>query len=228
MKPAALTIATLIALLATTCVNAEFMNLDFESYSGSGDDLLPGWERSAGNYMWPLIDQLPMTMAGLGLVTANGDYGEVAISGSYSLFLCPGIENNPPWTPLTVSIWQTAIIPIAASAISFTIDDLGAASYAFSLGSYDLMAGSPTLLPDGNWRYTTDISALAGQVATLTFSATANDAFWNRIDDIQFSAIPEPSTLGLFLVGIAGLYSKKRLPTMRCWVRATSGASPER
>ena len=158
-------IAIIAVLCAATCATAEFVNLGFESYSGSGDDLLPGWERSAGNYMWPLIDMLPITMAGLGLVTENGNYGEVAITGVYSLFFCPGIENNPPWIPLTVSIWQTALVPISASSISFTIDDLdeAEASYAFSLGSYDLMANSPSLLPDGNWRYTTDISALAGQ-----------------------------------------------------------------
>ena len=214
MKMNTMIIAALATLLAATCANAEFTNLGFESYSGSGDDLLPGWERSVGDYMWPLIDQYPITTAGLGLVTVAGPYGEAAISGSYSLFLCPGIGATFPYVPPTVSIWQTDLVPASAGTISFTIDTLGAASYSFNLGTYDLLSNEPSVLPDGNLRYTTDISALAGQVATLTFSASANDAVWNRIDDIQFNAIPEPSTSALCLIGIAGLLSK-RLPTRR-------------
>jgi hypothetical protein len=196
-------------LIAATCSKAAFTNLDFESYSGSGNDLLPGWERSVGDYMWPLIDQYPTSTAGLGLVTVAGQSGEVAISGSYSLFLCPGIGATFPYDPPTVSIWQTDLVPASAGTISFTIDSLGAASYAFNLGAHNLLVNAPSVLPDGNLRYTTDISALAGQVATLSFSASANDAVWNRIDDIQFTAIPEPSTLALCLVGIAGLLSNK-------------------
>ena len=194
-------------LIAVTCSKAAFTNLDFESYSGSGNDLLPGWERGTGDYLWPLIDQYPISTAGLGLVTVNGEYGQVPITGSYSLFFCPGTSASMPGVPTTVSIWQTDLVPLSASTISFTINGLGSASYAFNLGAQNLLANSPTLLPDGNWRYTTDISALAGQMATLSFSATDNDATWNRIDDIYFTAIPEPSTLALCLVGITGLLS---------------------
>ncbi len=198
----------IIALaLISSAVHADFINLDFESYSGSGSDLLPGWERGTNNYMWPLFDQLPIATAGLGLVSTNIHY---SIDGKYSLFLSLGCEQgNPTSGPCPVSIWQTAQVPTDAAFLAFTIDSTNSScTYSFTLGSLDLLGSTPVTLSNGYLRFSTDISSLAGQTQTLTIAGAGLGAVWTRIDDFVFSPVPEPGTWLLLLSGLGFLSSK--------------------
>lgn len=217
---------TIITSLLFLCVitngsmAAIFVNLDFESYIGTGDDLLPGWECSVGGEenLWPLLDMYPLTSSGIGLVSADARPGMGAINGEYSLFLSVGLGGQ--WEePTPVSVWQTAIVPLDAIEMSFTINGIFETyKYDFYLGTENLLLNTPTILSDGNLRYTADISALAGQETTLSFTieptfSTPNDALgaWHQIDDIQFTAIvPEPSITALGLIGLGSLLWRSR------------------
>lgn len=194
--------------LLGTVTQGGFTNLDFESYSGSGTDLLPSWERSTGDYLWPLLDMLPISTSGLGLVSADGEYLS-SISGTYSAFFCSGTGDGP-------GIWQTDVVPVSATHIQITTTYLDTDSVAFSylLGGISLIETTPELV-DGNYVYTTDISSLAGQTATLQFGVSyIGDPFtpggWHLVDDVKFTTIPEPNTGLLLLLGSALAIRKNR------------------
>lgn len=183
-----------------------FTNLNFEAYAGTGDELLPGWERSSIGYLWPLLDELPLASAGLGLGSTN----TTAWAGQYSAFLSTGqttefIEGigyifNCCSAP---EIWQTAQVPALATHIRYVAsptvikDDTGMGWGYYEirlqgwLGAVDLSAGVPEAMPDGSVRYVTDIRSLAGQEAMLKFSCAGGDnamnpGSWHYLDQIEF------------------------------------------
>ncbi len=185
---------------------ASFTNLNFEAYAGTGDELLPGWERSSIGYLWPLLDELPLASAGLGLGSTN----TTAWAGQYSAFLSTGqttefIEGigyiiNCCSAP---EIWQTAQVPALATHIRYVAsptvikDDTGMGWGYYEiriqgwLGAVDLSAGVPEAMPDGSVRYVTDIRSLAGQEAMLKFSCAGGDnpmnpGSWHYLDQIEF------------------------------------------
>ena len=118
-------------------------------------------------------------------------YGSNAlvIGGAFSLSLSPG-----------GSIAQTALVPAGTQLFLFKGRGIGpAASLVVSLGGQDL----PYIALSNGPSYTlygADVSAFAGQTATLAFAAPMPEFL---IDDIQFSplAIPEPSFLALACSG---------------------------
>jgi hypothetical protein len=185
---------------------ASFTNLNFEAYAGTGDELLPGWERSSIGYLWPLLDELPLASAGLGLGSTN----TTAWAGQYSAFLSTGqttefIEGigyiiNCCSAP---EIWQTAQVPALATHIRYVAsptvikDDTGMGWGYYEiriqgwLGAVDLSAGVPEAMPDGSVRHMTDIRSLAGQEAMLKFSCAGGDnpmnpGSWHYLDQIEF------------------------------------------
>ena len=188
---------------------ASFTNLNFEAYAGTGDDLLPGWERSTGDYMWPMVDFCPLVTAGLGLVTIQAECG-ILFEGNYSAFISSGIgvwvydERADAWIigdPGKVTIRQTAQVPVNATAVRYSStptvikepDDLGDSEMRVQgmLGGIDLSAGTPAGLGNGGLRYTTDISSLAGQTVQLSFYLTGWDhtrspGSWHSLDQIEF------------------------------------------
>ena len=204
----------LIAGLALTCgISAQagsFSNLNFEAYSGSGTNLLPGWERSEGAYDWPLMDDCPLVTAGLGLYSGNGGYAcGTLFQGAYSAFFSSGIgiyvydEEADAWVygdPGTITIWQTAQVPVDATTIRYSSTptriqdtDLGHFEMRIQgmLGGIDLSAGTPEELGNGGRRYTTDISSWAGQTVQLSFYLSGsenpeNPGTWHSLDEIEF------------------------------------------
>ena len=192
-------------LLLATASNGVFTNLDFESYSGSGADLLPGWEE---NYVNHLLDELPFTLSGLGLVSTDGDY-LFPLSGTYSGFLSSGEDGSP-------SFWQTDLVPVWATHVQIATTYLNTDDVAFSylLGAISLVESTPQFV-DGHYVYTTDIQSLAGQVATLQFGVSyIGDPMlpggWHLVDNVSFVTIPEPSTGALLLLGAAWLARRKK------------------
>lgn len=201
-------IVSTVILLAVASAASGFMNLNFESYSGSGSELLPYWERSIGDYMWPLLDFLPISTSGLGLVSQDGYY-RLPISDSYSAFFSAGTGDSP-------SIWQTDVVPADATHIQISttriyLDDY---SYSYTLGGVSLIESVPEVV-NGHYVYTTDISSLAGQMETMHFGVSyigdpSTPGGWHLVDDIHFMSIPEPNTCLLLLFGSAMIIRKKR------------------
>ena len=196
--------AAMVFLLGTASKGA-FTNLDFESYPGSGTDLLPGWEE---NYSDHLLDMLPISSSGLGLVSTSGDY-LFPLSGTYSAFFSSGDDGNP-------AIWQTDLVPASATHVQISTTYLNTDSVAFSylLGSISLVDSTPEFV-DGRYVYTTDIHSLAGQVETLHFGVSyigdpSSPGGWHLVDNVTFLSIPEPGTGALLLLGAALLARKIR------------------
>ena len=196
---------TVALLLLGPASNGAFTNLDFESYSGSGADLLPGW---AENYAFHLLDMLPISSSGLGLVSTAGDY-LLPLAGTYSGFLSSGEDGSP-------SFWQTDLVPISATHIQIATTYLNTDDVAFSylLGAINLVESTPQFA-DGHYFYTTDIQSLAGQVATLQFGVSyvgdpMTPGGWHLVDNVSFLSIPEPSTGALLLLGAAWLARRKK------------------
>ena len=194
-----------VILLLGTAAQGAFMNLDFESYSGSGSDLLPGWDENYSNH---LLDMLPISSSGLGLVSTSGDY-LLPLSGTYSGFLSSGNDGSP-------AFWQTDLVPASATHIQISTTYLNTDSVAFSylLGGISLVESTPQFV-DGHYVYTTDIHSLAGQVATLQFGVSyigdpETPGGWHLVDDVSFLSIPEPGTGALLLLGAALLVRKKK------------------
>ena len=194
-----------VFLLLATASNGAFTNLDFESYPGSGADLLPGWEE---NYVLHLLDMLPISSSGLGLVSTDGET-LLPLSGTYSGFLSSGNDGSP-------SFWQTDLVPASATHIQIATTYLNTDDVAFSylLGAISLVESAPEFVA-GHYVYTTDIQSLAGQVATLQFGVNyigdpMTPGGWHLVDDITFVSIPEPSIAALLLLGAACLARRKK------------------
>ena len=194
-----------VVLLVSPASQGAFMNLDFESYPGSGADLLPGWEENFSDH---LLDALPISSSGLGLVSSAGDL-LLPLSGTYSGFLSSGWDGNP-------AFWQTDLVPVWATHVQIATTYLNVDSTAFSylLGGISLVESTPDFV-DGHYVYTTDIHSLAGQVATLQFGVSyigdpMTPGGWHLVDDVEFLSIPEPGTGALLLLGAAFLARKKK------------------
>ena len=203
-KQIAWTLAGALLLLGPVSKGA-FTNLDFESYTGSGADLLPGWEENSSDH---LLDMLPISSSGLGLVSTDGDF-LLPLSGTYSGFLSSGDDGSP-------SFWQTDLVPVWATHVQIATTYLNTDDVAFSylLGAISLVESTPEFV-DGHYVYTTDIHSLAGQMATLQFGVNyigdpMTPGGWYLVDDVSFVSIPEPGTAALLLLGAAFLARKKK------------------
>ena len=204
------TLAGALLLLLAKASNGVFTNLDFESYSGSGADLLPGWEE---NYVNHLLDMLPISSSGLGLVSTAGET-LLPLSGTYSGFLSSGNDGSP-------SFWQTDYVPVTATHIQISTTYLNTddVAFSYSLGAISLVESTPDFV-DGRYVYTTDIHSLAGQLATLQFGVSyvgdpMTPGGWHLVDDVSFLSIPEPGTGALLLLGAAWLARKKKAAAKR-------------
>ena len=181
----------------------DFANLDFEAYSGSGTNYLPGWEWSTNATVFPL-DSLPLVTAGLSLSSTN----TTAWRGRYSAFLSTGLTTMfvPEYGSVSACCgWsefgQTATVPPLATHIRYLSSPPQIKNGIYGgqyenriqglLGDMDLSSGVPITMSQGELRYTTDIRALAGQEVRLKFRCVGDeDSFnpgsWHYLDQIEF------------------------------------------
>lgn len=176
---------------------ANFTNLDFEAYSGSGTNLLPGWEFDTnGMFSVPEMDFCPLVSAGAGLIGSNSSCGTL-LQGKYTALLASGqmyqyIEDFG-YLPVgcgAPTIGQTAVVPADASFIRYAATP-GVHKEGEFGESYDLLlqgALGDIVLSNG---VTTDIRTLAGLESTLSFTIigtddTANPGSWHSLDQIEF------------------------------------------
>lgn len=181
---------------APTRGQGTFQNLDFEAAQVVFIDLgnryiattnaLPGWSAFSGTSELPTIAYNWFTaFPDVGLYGSNS----LAIAGTFGVLLRGD-----------GSITQTRLVPTDAESLLFKGSWTSLTPLNVSLGgqslSYTIISNTPAYT-----FYGADISMLAGQTATLTFSAPSLSAY--VIDDIQFSAqaVPEPYSMALLLCG---------------------------
>jgi hypothetical protein len=230
----------LIALFIVLCqkVHAQgFVNLNFEEativpdtsspypnavYAG---DAIPGW--IATGFIGPtdiLYNSASLGDPSVSILGINGT--PPALDGAFSIYLYGG---GGPSTGASIS--QTAIVPSSTESLLFEAQQSGTGTLQVSLGGqnisfFALSTGANYTLYGGNVSL-----AFANQSEQLTFSALAgNNNFWN-IDDIQFlpTAVPEPSVLGLSVLGslLLALRRWKSAGNLAAYVRL-SGVSGAR
>jgi|SRR5882724_10570484 len=206
------TLVTIMLVVTPLAFSQSFVNLNFElakiipltqganfpPYSVATTNAVPGWSVFYGaaqqtqiTYNDPALGSTFAT-----LWATNGQN----ISGNFSLLLQGG------GSATAASISQTAQTPVDAQSLLFKAQYSGPPG----LGSLSALLNGQTIpfiaLSTGpNYvLYGGDVSAFAGQIAQLTFSAPnlIHDNNWN-IDDIVFSnqPIPEPSSLAMIGVG---------------------------
>lgn len=176
---------------------ADFVNLDFEEYAGTGGDYLPGWEWDTNAFRSYGVDFCPLVTATVGLVNSNSSCGTL-FEGEYSAFLSTGlydayINEEFGWQPICCgrpTISQTAVVPANAAYIRYSstppyIWD-SYTGFHWDVRVQGALGG--IVLSNG---VTTDIHSLAGQEAELSFSTIGNDdpespGSWHSLDQIEF------------------------------------------
>lgn len=153
---------------------ADFVNLDFEDYTVADSGFsaeVPGW----GNLC---IDPFPLEGAMFGLVTTNNE-SQTPWQGAAALFLGTGslLFTN------VIQVSQAGDVPTNAVRIRFVTTLAGVSA---TLSDVSLTASVPDELMPGVYRYTTDIQALAGQAAALTFSLGWSEYGRYQLDQIEF------------------------------------------
>jgi hypothetical protein len=158
---------------------ADFTNLDFEDYTPDAEGfsvVVPGWSNN-----WVMcMDCYPLEGAALGLVTTDNEYN-TPLEGGASLFL--GTGNLLLYGVDEIWVSQAADVPAGAASIRFLTTLLGVGA---TLEGGSLTAGAPEELEPGLYRYAADVSALAGQPATLKIALGWSE--WGRylLDQIEF------------------------------------------
>lgn len=186
-----------------------FVNLNFEQaiikpdpsspyypYAVYASNAIPGWTATGGN-LGPneiLYNDLSLGAPCISLSGTN----PAPLNGAYSVGLYGGafFPGN-----VGVSISQTGMVPVFAQSIQFDaqISSAPGSILLVSLGGQNIPFSA--ISTGSNYTvYGGDISAFAGQVEPLVFTAPQGNNNFSEIDDIQFSAspIPEPSVLSLF------------------------------
>ena len=176
---------------------ANFTNLDFEAYAGTGSDYLPGWEWDTNAFRSYEVDFCPLVTATVGLVTSNTTCGTF-FEGEYSAFLSTGlydayIDEESGWQPICCgrpTISQTAVVPANAAYIRYlsTPPFIWDSHTGFHWDVRVQGALGGIVLSNG---VTTDIRSLAGQEAELSFSVIGNDdpdspGSHHSLDQIEF------------------------------------------
>jgi hypothetical protein len=187
-----------------------FTNLDFEAAhdlpSSGGSvattDALPGWTAFNGTNQLSLI---AYNVSALFELVGSNSY---AVDGNFSVFLGRGC-----------SISQAGLVPSDAQSLYFEeyVPSLVVSDgneFVVSIGGQELSFTrvsqvSQTTTPNTTYLWGADISAFAGQTATLTFSSSGAGG---TLDDIQFSSspIPEPSPAWLLFLGSGVLIHVRR------------------
>ena len=196
-----------------------FQNLDFEAAqlipapggpSGAVrfDAAFPGWTGYIGNQQatTTIPNGLPISFTYDPFIVLNTDSMRTIFQGHYMVTISGGYGYNPSptpsWTP--ASIAQTGTIPGDAKSIRLLTNQPDVPGAGIGLVFLDGLAVPLYHLGSraNGEVWGGDISSFAGQTRELRLFGG-----WTEFDDITFSssAIPEPSSAGLVLVGMAGL-----------------------
>ncbi len=223
MKARAWALFFTVAVAATSArAQGTFQNLDFEAArvdSGllsnwavnllAASDAWPEWSASYNTFQLSTINEFNS------LSYAQGSRPPVALifsapqslDGAFSVFLSSG---GGPVVAGRGTIGQTGLVPAGVHSLQFKAVMGPDSSLQVSLGGKSLSYFALSTTPNYTV-YGADISAFAGETATLSF-LEAERGGWSEIDDIQFSPqiVPEPGGAALFLLGLGMLTSVRR------------------
>lgn len=214
-----ITVSLMAGLINFPAMAQGFVNLNFESAkipAGTSPgafvpwtNAMPGWIGYSGSptYGTNHSDQssgiryntISLGGGGIHIHDTNDTIPFPAIAGRYSVLL----EGERAHGDYSLSIGQTGQIPLAARSLIF-LGFILPGNVTFNGQTLSLIEVPSS--PSYN-TYTADISAYAGNVGELLFTASPNQ--YTMVDNIQFSAtqIPEPVglsflTVGLFILGV--------------------------
>ena len=203
-------ILSVVLLFGFHCFGQGFVNLNFESATISNHAeigsyaytaIVSGWTYGQNyNYVNGNPDSIPynntaLDAAAVNLEGTNNLFGPSAIQGKYSIFVQGGSQFA--YTTNGASIMQTGQIPATAQSIFYW----GGALQVFFNGqtlAFNAISNKPNYTV-----WAADISAYAGQVGQLSFTALWQTS--GLLDNIQFSStpVPEPSNLALVALTLA-------------------------
>jgi hypothetical protein len=156
------------------------------------------------------IDGINLDTAILALIRSNivSLWDAPLIEGNYTAVLQPQVDplHDPSSHPLVpVALVQSSLVPVDSRSLLFKAYTAGT-DFSVSLGGVAVPILTLGTFPNYTL-YGGDISAFAGSIAELRFTAYPNNYPHSTIfalDDIQFSpeAIPEPGVFGLVGLGV--------------------------
>lgn len=204
-----------VMIIATFFAHGQgFVNLGFEeariipvstnqdgSVNVATTDALPGWLAFHGTDQLSVIpyNYDPTGSHGVPLVGLYGGTNVIVPQGNFVVRVGFGS-----------SISQTGLVPTDAESLLFDVVGTGSAPYSVSLNGQNLpyIVVSNAFISEFGHNYPyvvfgADISAFAGQTATLTFLGTPETGFPGMLDDIQLSSqpVPEPSRFASLALG---------------------------
>jgi hypothetical protein len=192
-----------------------FVNLNFESANlpvlspGQQGGLvpvsaaLPGWQAFLGSSSQTEVWYNTATISSDAVVWIVGPNFQFwnPIQGNFTVALRGG-SGGTGFVPASLS--QTGLVPSTTKSLQAKIV-AASEDFVFSLGGVTIPMHALSIGPDYTL-YGGEVSAFAGQTAELRITAPSipSDPFYGfRLDSIVFSPnqIPEPSTVGLFVLG---------------------------
>lgn len=218
-------LAVVVAAPATAKGQGTFQNLGFESPIGSlvsiyppGNpptvpftNAFPSWVGYVGTNLAEVvrIDGINLDLATLAIVGSNvlSLWFAPLIEGKYTAVLQPQqttFGGPSPVALVPVALLQTGLVPADAKSLQFKSFTEGTA-FTVSLGGVAIPLAPLATFPTYTL-YGGDISAFAGTLAELRFTAFPNNYPHSTVfalDSIQFSnqQVPEPGTVGLIGLG---------------------------
>ena len=224
---------TAVFVAVSVCAQGTFQNLDFESplgpLNGTGSPLtvpftnaLTGWVGYLGTNQATRvrIDGVNLDNATHAILRSNF-LNVPLIEGGYTAILQAGRDPNEfpiPTTLVSVALAQTGLVPVDSLSLRFLAYTAGT-PFTLTLGGVNIPVVDLATFPSYHL-YGGDISAFAGSIAELRFTAFPDNYPHSTVfalDSIQFSnqPIPEPSVFGLFVLGallVGWRWRRKRTP----------------
>jgi choice-of-anchor C domain-containing protein len=197
-------LGALLVAGASPAVAAPFTNGSFELGSvnpgsgwmtlGSGSSAITGWEIFDGTIDY--IGTYWQAADGSRSVDLNGNDGSAGIRQTFDTIggdtyqIRFALAGNPDGAPLTKSVQVTS--GGASQLFTFTVP--GGTSHA-----------------DMNWVYHSLLFTATGGSTTLSFLSNTSGVFFGpAIDDVSVTTVPEPATLSLVALGLAGCARARR------------------